>query len=253
MRIALAVPLLTPDSAVNIQTIGAMAAQAANDGACLILFSEAAITGFINTGDPAYDMTLGQSVPGPATILLSRVAQESAIWIGVGLFERDDEHLYDSYLMISPQGTIATNYRRIDPHWHHWHSRLHEPMIYAQGTHITSVALPIGMTTFLLCGDLFNDTGLGQVTQLQPHWLVVPMARGFDSEVFTPQQWYAQDRYYYIERAKAANVNVLLVNQFAHDDPACTYFGGAMAVTHDGVILKDYPLEHEGVLYIDLE
>jgi predicted amidohydrolase len=37
------------------------------------------------------------------------------MWIGVGMFERDDERLYDSYLMISPQGTIATRYRRIDP------------------------------------------------------------------------------------------------------------------------------------------
>jgi len=253
MRIALAIPTLTPRIDVNIQTICAMAAQAARDGAALILFSEAAITGFINIGDPGYDMTLGQPIPGPATTLLSQAVHASQIWLGVGLFERNDAQLYDTYIVIAPSGAIETTYRRIDKHWHHWHSRPAPTRTYAEGTTITSSLLPIGRTTFLLCGDLFNDTGLDQVKQLQPEWWVVPVARGFDSDVFTKEQWYTRDRYFYIQRAQEANVQLLLVNQFAYWDPAYTYFGGAMAVTKDGVILNEYPLEQEGMLYIDIE
>jgi predicted amidohydrolase len=127
------------------------------------------------------------------------------------------------------------------------------PLIYAEGETITSSSLPIGQTTFLLCGDLFNDTALDQVKQLRPNWLVVPMARGFDTEVFTKEQWYNQDRYYYIERSKAAHAHLLLVNQLAYWDPQATYFGGAMAVTSQGVIIKEHPLEQEGMVYIDIE
>jgi predicted amidohydrolase len=140
----------------------------------------------------------------------------------------------------------------LDNHWHHWHSRPCNDMIYAEGERISASSLPIGMTTYLLCGDLFNDAGLDQVKQLQPAWLVVPMARGYDSEVFTAKQWYEQDRYYYIERSQAAGVDLLLVNQLTNWDTNFTYFGGAMAVTKEGVVLNEYPLEQEGILYIDI-
>lgn len=126
-------------------------------------------------------------------------------------------------------------------------------MIYAEGGRVTTVSLPIGRTSFLLCGDLFNDAGLNQVKQEQPNWLVVPMARGFDSELFTAEQWYKQDRFYYIERSQSAGSHLLLVNQLATYSEDYTYFGGAMAVTKDGRILTDYPLEQEGILYLDID
>lgn len=253
MRIALAVPKALPDWRANVETMCAMTAQATARGAIAIFFSEAAVTGFINTGDPTYDITLGQSLSGPAITTLSKVAWSSAIWMGVGLIERDAELLYDTHVMLSPQGEVDAAYRRIDTHWHHWHSRPCSNMIYAHGETVTYTRLPIGSTSVLLCGDLFNDVGLDQVKRLCSDWLIVPMARGFDSEVFTKEQWNAQDRYHYIERAREAQANLLLINQLSDWNPQCAYFGGAMAVTKEGVILSELPLEQEGVVYVDVE
>ena len=56
MRIALAVPRTTHDWQTNVLTMGAMATQAATQGAAMILFSEAAVTGFAHTGDPVADL-----------------------------------------------------------------------------------------------------------------------------------------------------------------------------------------------------
>ncbi|WP_084542254.1 carbon-nitrogen hydrolase family protein [Calidithermus chliarophilus] len=252
MRVALAIPGVTPHVDKNIQKIYDFSVQAAQSGATAIFFSEAAITGFINTGDPLYDRTLGYTVPGQITAQIGQVARSFSLWVGIGVFEQDSGKLYDTYVVLSPQGTIETKYRRIDNHWHHWHSRPCNDMIYAEGEQISASRLPIGTTTYLLCGDLFNDAALEQVKQLHPDWLVVPMARGYDSEVSTAEQWYAQERYYYVERSRAAGVNLLLVNQLANWDTNFTYFGGAMAVTKEGIILNEYPLEQEGILYIDI-
>ena len=93
---------------------------------------------------------------------------------------------------------------------------------------------------------------LEQVEQLRPELLIVPMARGFDSEVYTKEQWYTSDSHHYVERARQANVNMLLVNQLSSYDPKFSYFGGAMVVTKDGTIRGDYPLEQEGLLILDI-
>jgi N-carbamoylputrescine amidase len=253
MRVALAIPNVLPDWRANVEKMCVMATQAAANNATAIFFSEAAVTGFVNTGDPTFDITLGKSLSGHAITALSHIARSCALWIGVGFFEHKEELLYDSYALLSPQGNVGAVYRRIDTHWHHWHSRPCSHMIYAHGETVTCTSLPIGRASVLLCGDLFNDDGLNQIKRLQPDWLVVPMARGFDSEVFTKEQWHAQDRYHYIERAKEAGANLLLINQLASWNPSCSYFGGAMAVTRAGVILNEFPLELEGMLYVDVE
>lgn len=254
MRIALAVPRVLPDWRANLETIRAMSAAAGQARAQLIVFSEAAVTGFRNTGDPWADLALGQPVPGPASTLLARTARDHRLWVAVGLFERDQHTLYDAALLFAPDGSIRLHYRRIDPHWHHWHSRPGPTLPYAQGTQMPVASTPWGTCAFLLCGDLFNKRCQALLAALKPAWLLFPMARGFDTEVFSVAQWQAQERYYYLEEARKAGVTMLLVNQLTSDmEPDFCYFGGALVVSKDGTILAEHPLEQAGLLVADLE
>jgi predicted amidohydrolase len=252
MRVALAVPRVVADCRINLATMQQMIAAAAHAGAQLIVFSEAAVTGFVNIGDPASDLALGQSIPGPATIALSQAAREQQIWVAFGLFERDGAQLHDTALLLASDGSIRLHYRRIDPHWHHWHSRVGSTLPYTQGTQLECIAAPIGTCAFLLCGDLFNATCQQRLARLQPDWLLFPMARGFDSEVADAAQWQAQDRYYYVQEAQKAKVNMLLVNQLADIEPRFHYFGGALVVSKHGAILAEHPLGQEGLLVADI-
>ena len=252
MRVALAVPRVLADWHINLATMQKMIAAAAHAGAQLIIFSEAAVTGFVNIGDPAYDLALGQPIPGPATIALSQAAREQQIWVAFGLFEHNGADLYDTALLLASDGSIRLHYRRIDPHWHHWHSRVGSMLPYAQGTQLAQISTPIGTCAFLLCGDLFNATCQQRLARLQPDWLLFPMARGFDSEVADAAQWHTQDRYYYVREAQKANVNMLLVNQLADIDPRFHYFGGALVVSKHGAILAEHPLGQGDLLVADI-
>ncbi len=135
MRVALAIPQIVPDQqSANLAAMQRMIQTAAEQSVELIVFSEAALTGLTNTGDPEHDLALGQLVPGPATNRIGQLAWTKHMWVGFGLFERDHDELYDSAVLVDPEGNIRLTYRRIDPHWHHWHSRPCSNMIYQPGT-----------------------------------------------------------------------------------------------------------------------
>jgi N-carbamoylputrescine amidase len=229
-----------------------MSRDAAAAQARLILFSEAAITGFINTGEPAFDRTLGQPIPGPATVALAQIAIQYHMWIGFGLFETTHNLLYDAAVLLAPDGTIALHYRRIDPHWHHWWSRPASFVLYAQGTTLPYVETPLGRCAFLICGDLFNASCHQQLATLPVDWLLFPMARGFDTEVSNAKQWQEQERDVYVQQAQTAGVNMLLVNQLSALKSDRQFFGGALAVQQDGVILGEWRLHQAGTLIVDV-
>ena len=252
MRVALGVPRVQSDRQANLAAIEEMTAAAASTGAQLILFSEAALTGFINNDDPAHDLPLGQPIPGPVTVKLARSANAHQIWIAVGLLERTGKTLYDSAILLAPDGTIALTYRRIDPCWH---AQSADPAIYRQGTSVAKASTPLGISVFLLCGDLFNTDCRQQLQALAPDWLLFPMARGFDQDVADAEQWHAQERYFYVRQAQALGVNMLVANQLADNnlDAQYRYFGGAMVVSKGGQILASLPLHQEGVLIADVQ
>jgi predicted amidohydrolase len=65
MKAALVVNRVLPDVDANLANILKAAHAAADEGADLVVFPEAALTGLINNDDPAHDLPLGQPIPGP--------------------------------------------------------------------------------------------------------------------------------------------------------------------------------------------
>lgn len=251
MRVALGIPQVELNRQDTLSGLMQMTEDAADVDAEMVVFSEAAITGLVNTGNPDYDLSLGQSIPGTASEALCQLAARRQIWLATGLFERNEDRLYDTAILIGPDGVIRLRYRRIDPRWHHWHNRPCPIPIYAQGDEVPTASTPIGNAAFLLCGDLFNNTCLSRVKALDLDWLLFPMARGFDEDVADMAMWHRQEKYLYAGRAREAGVNMMLVNQLT-DDEMGGYFGGALFVSRSGGILAEYPLKQEGMLVINI-
>ena len=251
MKVALGVPQVRLNRQDNLSGLMQMTEDAADVNAEMIVFSEAAITGFVNTGDPDYDLSLGQSIPGVASEALCQLAARCRIWVATGFFERVEDRLFGTAILIGPDGVIHMRYRRIDPRWHHWHNRPCPFPIYAMGDEVPIASTPIGTAAFLLCGDLFNNTCFSRLKALNPDWLLYPMARGFDEDVADTAMWHRQEKYLYARRAREAGVNMMLVNQLT-DDEMGGFFGAALFVSRSGEILGEFPLKEEGMLLIDI-
>lgn len=249
MKVALAVHRICLDLARNLETVISMTTEAADDGAELIVFAEMALTGFTLTDYPAHDLPLGQPIPGPATETLALLACERHIWIALGLVEYEHGRLYDTAVLLSPEGTIVLKYQRISPFWH---GRLADPNIYQQGSLIPMAHTPFGSCVFLICGDLFDDTIIAQVRDLCPNFVLFPFARGFDSDVADLQHWEREEQFLYAERAQMIRAKTLMVNSLADQPESGGCFGGAMVVASTGVLLARLPLGHPGLLTVAL-
>lgn len=249
MRAALCVHEVTGDFDSDCASIMKMVRDAAAEGANLVFFAEAALTGLLITDDPAHDLALGQPIPGTATEALATVARECGIWLALGILEREADRLYDAALLFAPDGTIALHYRRIRPHWH---GRLADPAIYCQGSELNVVDTPFGRCAFLICGDLFGDDLIEQVRGLAVDWLLAPIARDFDEDVPDLHAWHAHEKYNYARRARIADVSMLLTNYIQEGDLYGSAFGGALVVTATGEIIAEWPLEQPGTLHVTL-
>jgi len=247
MKAALAVHRLTHDLDADLASILAMANQAAEAGADLVLFPEAALTGLINNDDPSHDLPLGQPIPGPITDALAALAHKRHLYLALGLLEREGQTLYDSAVLLTPQGDIGLKYRRLQPQWH---GKNADPAVYRQGQQLEKVETPLGSFAFLICGDLFADDVVARLRDLRPDWLLFPFARCFDEDCRHQERWEREEKQQYLDRVRLAGVTTLMSNCLA-DVSLGGSFGGAMVVRPDGTIAASLPLGCPGLLLTD--
>lgn len=248
MKAALVVNHVLPDIDANLATILNMANEAAEAGAVLVVFPEAALTGLINNDEPSHDLPLGQPIPGPVTNVLARLAREQHIWLAIGLLERESDKLYDSAVLLTPDGEIGLKHRRIHPKWH---GRDADPSVYCQGTELSKVETPLGTFAFLICGDLFDDELIQRIRILRPDWLLHPIARCFLDGSYNQERWDREEKPEYAKRVKQAGVTTLMTN-YLTDKDFDGYFGGAMVVSSNGAVVDSFPLGKVGILMVDL-
>ncbi len=74
----------------------------------LVVFSELCISGF--------DISSAETIPGPATEKFCETAQKFNKWIIPGsLFEKSGEKIFNTAVVISPEGEIVAKYRKMFP------------------------------------------------------------------------------------------------------------------------------------------
>jgi len=111
-----------------IDRVEELAADAAGSGAQLVVFPEAFVPGtpiWIDTrpiwdGDDVWYAMLVEntvSVPGPAADRLAAIAEKYAVWLVIGVQEREPHGstIYDTMLYFSPDGRLADRHRKLVP------------------------------------------------------------------------------------------------------------------------------------------
>ena len=247
MKVSLAVPELTGNAEANLARVETMLSEAARDRPDVALFPEACLTGFQVTDDPAHDLALGVRIPGPETDRLRLAAKEAGAWVVLGMFERDGDTLFDSALLLSPDGEIALKYRRISPGWHAGDA---SPDAYGHGIDIRPCDTNFGRAVFLVCGDMFEDTLVDRARQVAPDCVFVPVARSFDDGKVDTRRWEDKEKPGYITQAAKLSTRVFIANCLClagHDRS----FGGALAMAADGSLLGSLPVGRPGILTVE--
>ena len=158
------------DKEANLAKVRRFAAEAAGQGAELVVCPEMCVTGywFLRDLSRAELDVLAESVPdGPTTLELLGLAREHGISVGAGFLERSDEgDLFNSYVVAMPDGS------------HVCHRKLHAFVNenVSSGSKFTVFDLPSGnRAAILICYDnnLFENTRMvalqGAEILIAPH------------------------------------------------------------------------------------
>jgi nitrilase len=114
----------------TLEKLSALASEAAQQGARIVLFPEAFVSGYPRGAD--FGAVVGSrteegredfrrywessvDVPGPVVDALSRVARSNSIYLVVGVVERDAGTLYCSVLFFAPDGLFLGKHRKVMP------------------------------------------------------------------------------------------------------------------------------------------
>lgn len=243
MRAALATFDTQPQPDRNLTVMLDLMTQATSGGAQLIVFAEAALSGFVFTGrDADADHTLAVAVDGPELGQLIHAARQLHLWVALGFLERQGEHLFDAAVLIDPARGVVLHYHRVSPGWR-WPDA---PAEYCDGQTVPSVATPFGRVALLLCGDAFHAGAAALATAQRPDLLLLPFARGFDEDAPTEAAW-TQERQLYAETLARIAPRSLAVNALGP-----THVGGAFHTCGPDVI--DFQSLHRpGLLFVDWE
>jgi len=248
MRAGLAVIEVTRDKGKNVGEMIELIHQGARCGVDLILFGEAALTGLINNDDPSHDIAVAEPIPGPTINTLAQAARDAQIYVGTGVLEKEGYYLYDTAVLINPEGEIILKYRRISPGWHGPRVDLE---VYRHGELIPRAETPLGSFAFLICGDLFDDDLAERVKDLSVDWLLFPFARCFNDGLYDQKRWDEEERSEYARYAAKTGAVCLMANYLSKQELDGGSFGGAMVVGPDGSILAEMPLGQPGLLLYD--
>jgi predicted amidohydrolase len=167
------------DPAATLDKIEANVREAAKQGIDILAFPECALVGYepcdgcIAVGGPCeWHLAVAETVPGPSSERIARLAAEFDMYVIFGMAERDPEDpdkLYNAAAVIGPDGVMGS-YRKV-----HLGSR---PWVTEGLTFSPGDALPVWQTRFgpigvLICYDFWLNPELSRILALKGAVLLV--------------------------------------------------------------------------------
>ncbi|GMY08673.1 nitrilase-like protein 2 [Fagus crenata] len=156
VRVAAAQITSVNDLAANFSTCSRLVKEAALAGAKLLCFPESFSYVGAKDGD---SVKIAEPLDGPIMQRYCSLARESSIWLSLGGFQEkgsDDEHLFNTHVVIDDAGNIRSTYRKI----HLFDVDVPGGRVYKEssfteaGKDIVAVDSPIGRLGLTVCYDL---------------------------------------------------------------------------------------------------
>ena len=137
----------------------------------LVMFHELAAPGVMQFDTPpeGYARKLYQTVPGPLSDRLCALAKRERVWLLPGtLYEKESEHLYNTAVVISPDGDIVAKYRKLFP-WRPFEDE------FSAGEDFCVFELPgVGKIGLSICYDMWFPETVRALTWLGAEVILHP-------------------------------------------------------------------------------
>jgi nitrilase len=154
------------DREATLDKLAALTAEAAREGAELVVFPETfisvypsstwarALAGWAEPGAKAAFAALARSaveIPGPSSDRLGAIARENGVWLVTGVNETDPTRngtVYNALVYYGPDGALALKHRKLVP-------TNHERLIWGQGDGggLRAIETPLGRLGGLICWE----------------------------------------------------------------------------------------------------
>ena len=233
--------------------------EAARGGAQLICLPELFRSQYFCQREDAALFDLAETIPGPTTEILRKVAKEKSVAIVVPLFERRAAGVYhNSLVVLDERGEIAGLYRKMhipdDPAYY-------EKFYFTPGDKgFQAIKTSKATVGPLICWDQWYPEA-ARLTALQgAEVLVYPTAIGWHPAEKAQEGPGQREAWITIQRSHAiANgVFVVSVNRVGHEispdgGAGIEFWGSSFVCDPFGVILTQASIEKEEVLLVDID
>lgn len=235
MKIAVAqIDCIPGDTLSNLQKVSSIIEKVKIQGADLVVFPELADTGYImdvirsgTTHSQTHDVINH----------LSTSAKAQGLWVVAGIAEKDGEDLYNTAIVINPDGVVDSRYRKI---------HLYYPSgegIFNQGDELVTFAIKDFRIGLMICYDV-RFPELARSLALQGvELLIVPTAWPFPRV----EHWQV------LTRGRAIENQCFLIgaNRVGIDGSAI-FCGNSRIIDPHGVVVSSASEDQEEVIYAEI-
>ncbi len=260
IRVGLVQQTCSGDRAMNLEQTIAGIRNAAQQGARLVLLQELHTSLYFCQTEDTRCFDLAESIPGPSTAQLGKVAAELNIVIVASLFERRAAGLYhNTAVVLESDGSIVGTYRKMhipdDPGFY-------EKFYFTPGDlGFTPVNTSVGRLGVLVCWDQWFPEAARLMALAGADMLLYPTAIGWNPDDDAPEQIRQRDAWITIQRAHAiANgLPVLVCNRTGFEaDPSghsagIQFWGSSFVCGAQGEIVASAVADAADTLITDID
>ncbi len=231
--------------------------EAAARGAQVICLQELFRSQYFCREENAELFALAESIPGPSTEVLGKLARELKVVIVTSLFERRAAGLYhNTAAVLGPDGEITGLYRKM---------HIPDDPLYFEKYYFTpgdlgfgSIATPYGKLGVLVCWDQWYPEGARIAALSGADLLVYPTAIGWHPSEKAQYGAAQLDAWRTIQRAHAiANgVYVAAVNRVGYEGPpdhGLEFWGSSFVADPFGQVIAQASCDQEEILIADCD
>ena len=259
------------DRDATIDRVEELTAEAAAQGAQLVVFPEAFVPGtpiWIDTrpiwdGDDEWFAMLAANavvIPGPAADRLAAIAEKYGVWLVVGVQEREPNGstIYNTVVYLSPEGRLVDRHRKLVPTGS-------ERTVWGMGDGSTLrvVDTPLGRIGGLICWENYMPLARFHLyAQGVDVWLAPTLAQG-DGWIATMRHLARENRMFvvgvnpvlHVDRIPAdfPDRDRLVPAPFVEDHGPWIEPGNTVVVGPDGTVIAGPLREAEGTLVAELD
>ena len=260
MKVALIQLACTADVEANQQKIAQHIAQAARQGAELVVLQELHNSLYFCQTEDTHLFDLAEPIPGPSTEFYGKIAAQHQIVLVTSLFERRAAGLYhNTAVVLERDGSIAGKYRKMhipdDPAYY-------EKFYFTSGDlDFHPIDTSVGRLGVQVCWDQWYPEGARLMALRGAELLIYPTAIGYESSDTPEEQERQREAWTTVQRghAVANGLPVIAVNRTGHEpDPSgqtrgIQFWGSSFVAGPQGEMLYRAPKDEEIVQVVDID